>query len=73
MTVGKISISILFHCNQRFGKEKDGNRNKFLGSNLIIFCYKKFEKFSLWKSFTQSKAAFIAYAEQSGHVKIDLS
>ena len=73
MAVGKISISILFHYNQSFGKEKDGNRSKFIGSDLIIFCYEEFETFSLWKSFSQSKAPFMGYAEQSGHAKIDFS
>ena len=29
-------------CNNlRFGSEKDGNRGKFIGFNLVIFCYKK--------------------------------
>ena len=25
-----------------FGREKDGNRGKLIGSNLVIFCYKDF-------------------------------
>ena len=25
----------------------DGNPGKFIGSNLVIFCYKEFEKFAL--------------------------
>ena len=37
-----------------FGREKDGNRDKFIGSNLVIFCYREFEKFVLCKSISQS-------------------
>ena len=33
----------------------DGNPGKFIGSNLVIFCYKEFEKFVLCKSASQSK------------------
>ena len=29
---------------QGFGKEKDGNRGKSIGSSLVIFCYKESEK-----------------------------
>ena len=42
--------------NQGFEREKDGNRGKFIGSNLVIFCYTEFEKFAYanllasWKS-----------------------
>ena len=32
--------------NQGFEREKDGNRGKFIGSNLVIFCYTEFEKFA---------------------------
>ena len=32
---------------QGFGKEKGGNHGKFIGSNLVIFSYKDFEKFPL--------------------------
>ena len=28
--------------NQGFGRENDGNRGNFLGSNLVIFSYKEF-------------------------------
>ena len=63
-------------CNNlRFGSEKDGNRGKFIGFNLVIFCYKKFEKFALCKSVSQSQATLIVYSEpiQFGHVKINFS
>ena len=58
-----------------FGRVKDGNRSKFIGSNLVIFCYKEFEKFALCKSVSQSEATFIVYSEpiESGHVKIKFS
>ena len=47
----KIQLTIVI--NQGFGREKDGNRGKFIGSNLVIFCYKEFEKFILCKSISQ--------------------
>ena len=58
-----------------FGREKDGNRGKFNGSNLVIFCYKESEKFALCKSISQSEVIFIVYSEpiESGHVKINFS
>ena len=58
-----------------FGRVKDGNRSKFIGSNLVIFCYKEFEKFALCKSVSQSEATFIVYSEpiESGHIKINFS
>ena len=51
------------------------NRGKFIGSNLVIFCYKESEKFALCKSVSQSEATFIAYSEpiKSGQVKINFS
>ena len=51
------------------------NRDKFIGSNLVIFCYKEFEKFALCKSNNQSKVIFIVYSEpiESGHVEINFS
>ena len=60
---------------QGFGREKDGNRGKIIGSNLVIFCYKEFEKFALCKSVSQSEATFIVYSEpiESGNVKINFS
>ena len=48
--------------NQGFGREKDGNRGKFIGSNLVIFYYKEFEKFALCKSISQSEVIFIVYS-----------
>ena len=59
---------------QGFGREKDGNRGKFIGSSLVIF-YKEFEKFAMFKSVRQSEATFIAYSEpsESGHVKFNFS
>ena len=60
--------------NQGFGKEKDENCSKSMGSNLVIFCYKEFEKFTLCKSFSQSETTFV-YSEsiEGGHVKINFS
>ena len=57
---------------QGIGREKDGNRGKFISSNLVIFCYKEFEKFTLCKSISQSEVTFIVCSEaiESGHVKI---
>ena len=54
-------------------REKDANRDKFIGSNLVIFCYKDFEKFALYKSISQSLVIFIPYSEpiESEHVKIN--
>ena len=58
-----------------FGRENDGNRGKFIGSNLVIFCYKEFEKFALCKSISQSEVIFIVYSKpiESRHVKINFS
>ena len=55
--------------DQGFGREKDGNRGEFISSNLVIFCYKEFEKYALCKSVSQSEATFIVYSEpiESGH------
>ena len=60
---------------QGFGKEKDGDRSKFISSNVVIFCYKGFEKLALCKSLSQSEVIFIVYSEpiKSGHVKINFS
>ena len=60
---------------QGFGREKDENPGKLIGSNLVIFCYKEFEKFVLCKSVSQSEATFIVYSEpiESGNVKINFS
>ena len=61
-----------FDIYQGFGREKDGNRGKSLGSNLVIFCYKEFEKFALCKSVSRLEFIFIVYSEpiESGHVKL---
>ena len=60
---------------QGFGREKDGNRGKFIGSNLFIFCYNEFQNFALCKPVGQSKAVFFAYSEpvESGHIKFNFS
>ena len=60
---------------QTFGRAKDGNRGKFIGSNLVIFCYKEFEKFTLCNSVSQLEVIFIVYSEpiESGHVKMNFS
>ena len=55
--------------------EKDGNRGRFIGSKLVIFCCEEFEKFGLCKSIRQSEIIFIVYSEpiESGHVKLNFS
>ena len=60
---------------QGFGREKYGNRDKFIGPYVVIFCYKEFEKFALFKSISQSEVIFIVYSKpiESGHVKIKFS
>ena len=71
-----MSQEISLHVfNQGFGREKDGNRGKFIGPNLVIFCYKEFEKFALCKSISQSEVIFIVYFKpiESGYVKINFS
>ena len=71
--VGEMLSTQVF--NQGLGREKDGNRNKFIGCNLVIFCHKEFEKFALCKSVSQSEATFIVYSEpvKSGDVKFNFS
>ena len=61
--------------NQGFGRDKDENRGKLIGFNLVIFCYKEFQKFALCKSVSQLEVTFIVYSEpiKSGNVKIDFS
>ena len=60
---------------QGFGREKDGNHGKFIGSNLVIFCYKEFGKSSLCKSVSQLEALFIVYSEpiESEQLKFNFS
>ena len=43
--------------------EKDGNRGKFIGPNLVILSYEEFGKFALCKSVSQSEATFIVYSQ----------
>ena len=57
------SSSFLGSSSQGFERDKDGNRGKFIGSDLVICCYKEFEKFALCKSVSQSEATFIVYAD----------
>ena len=56
---------------QGFRSEKDGNCGKFIGPNLVFFCYKEFEKFVLCKSVSQSETTYIVYSEpiESGHIQ----
>ena len=51
---------------------KDWNCGKLIGSNLVMFYYKEFEKFGHWKSVRQLQATFIVYSApvKSGHVKV---
>ena len=60
---------------QGFGREKDGNHDKLIGSNLVIFCYKEFGKSSLCKSVSQLEALFIVYSEpiESKQLKFNFS
>ena len=48
---------------------------KFIASNVVIFYYKEFEKFALYKSISQLEVISIVYSEsiESGHVKINSS
>ena len=71
----KISWEQVLIQKQGFGNEKDGHCGKLIGSNLVIFSYKEFEKFRLCKSMSQSEVLFIVYFEpiESGHVKINFS
>ena len=65
----------MYHFPYGSEKEKNGNRGKLIGSNLVIFCYKEFEKFALCKSISQSEVLFIVYSEpiESGYTKINFS
>ena len=68
-------VAVFVYKNQGFGREKDVNRGKFIGYNLVIFCDKEFEIFALCKSISQSEAIFIVYSEpiESEQVKINFS
>ena len=62
----------MFHwLQQGFGSEKDENRSKFIGSNLIIKNLKNSRSVNLSKS----EATFIVYSEpiKCSHVKINFS
>ena len=54
---------------------KDVNYRKFIGSNIVIFCYKEFKKLALCKSVSQLETTFNVYSEpvKSSHVKISFS
>ena len=58
-----------------FGRKKDGNRSKFIGFNLVVFCYKELEKFALCKAISQSEVILVVYSgpSKSGLVKINFS
>ena len=60
---------------QGSGREKDGDRGKVIGSYLVIFCYKEFEKFALGKSFSQLGATCFDYSEpiEFGNARINFS
>ena len=66
---------LYFALHQRFGREEDENGGKFIRSNLLIFGYKEFEKFALYKSISQSEVIFIVDSEpiKNVHVKINFS
>ena len=70
-----MSSILTFMYHQGFAREKDGNRGKSIGSNLVIFCYKEFEKFALCKFVSLSEATLIVYSKpiESGHIKINFS
>ena len=68
---------ILWICGRSFSTEdlkgrKMGIRANSFGSILVIFCYKPFEKFALYKSVSQSEATCIVYSEpmESKHVQL---
>ena len=65
----------IFKRDQGFGMEKDGNRGIFTSSNLVIFCFKEFEKFALCNSISQSEVMFTVYYEsiKKRHVNIKFS
>ena len=68
---------ILWICRRSFsagdlkGRRMENAANSF-GSILVIFCYKPFEKFALYKSVSQSEATCIVYSEpiESKHVQL---
>ena len=56
-------------------RRRMGIAAKFIASNVVIFYYKEFEKFALYKSISQLEVISIVYSEsiESGHVKINFS
>ena len=50
---------------QRFAREKDGNRGKFIGSDLGIFCYEEFEKVALRNLLANRKPHLLFILRQS--------
>ena len=57
--------------NQGFGREI-ANRGKFIGSYLVNFCYKEFEKFAQLAN-RKSYLLFILSQSKAEHVKIKFS
>ena len=49
--------------NPGFGREEGGNGDKYIGFNLIFFCYKEFEKLALCEPINQSEFIFLVYSE----------
>ena len=74
-----LKLSFMLHMGhlftQGFGRGKDVNYRKFIGSNIVIFCYKEFKKLALCKSVSQLETTFNVYSEpvKSSHVKISFS
>ena len=50
---------------QWFAREKGGNRGKFIGSNLGIFCYEEFEKVALRNLLANRKPHLLFILRQS--------
>ena len=63
----------ILSSDQGFGREKDGNLCKFIVSNVVIFCFKEFERFELFKSVSQSIATFIVYYRPIENVLVKIS
>ena len=53
------NLTICHSRYQGFGRENDGNRGKFTGSNLFIFCFKESEKFALCNANRKPHLLFI--------------
>ena len=63
----------MFVEKQGFGRENYGNRGKFIGSNLVIFCYKEFGKFGLCKSVSQLEVTCFVYSEPVENVNAKIN